>query len=100
MLMRRVIQTLAYAMLLTTGIMCAQAADLHRGMTRDEVIKLLGPPDRRGVLEGKVIRQLTDSMALEHAESRVVYFYDKTGIQVWLLGGKVTGATKNGVSIL
>lgn len=97
--MGRVIQTLVSAIILATGVVCAQATELQRGMTRDEVIKRLGPPNRRGVLEGKAIRQLSDSVALEAAERRVVYFYDRTGIQVWFLGGKVTGATKNGVSI-
>jgi len=70
-------------------------------MSQNEIIHNLGEPDRKLILDGKLLREIKDSESnLNYKKYRLVYFYDRTEIQVWFKDGKVTGASKNGVSIL
>lgn len=78
---------------------CGPEDDLRAGMSQECVVQLLGEPSRKAVLIGKVLRDI-DRMPAEEdlARFRLVYFYDESGLQVWFADGKVTGATRNGIS--
>jgi hypothetical protein len=78
----------------------ASAGKLQLGMSREDVARLLGEPDRRQVLVGKVLRDLDTVPPEDLTRLRLVYIYETLGIQVWFKGDKVTGATRNGISIL
>jgi hypothetical protein len=85
---------LALAML----VACAHQGTVNVGMSKAQVVSELGEPSRRYVMEGKVMR---DSTPADEADpSRLVgYFYDPSGLQVWIQNGKVTGVTRNGVAV-
>lgn len=79
----------------------AQIMDVTIGMPMQEVIAALGEPDRKAVLSGKVLHDLTEiSPEIAGSKSRVVFIYNKDNVQVWFQQGRVTGVTKDGVSIL
>ena len=69
------------------------------GMSPQEVVRLLGEPDRKSVLDGKVLRDLGEIESKHRDEYRTVYTYKESGLQVWFKAGKATGATRNGISI-
>jgi hypothetical protein len=90
---------IAAVILLMAGA-CAPEDDLRLGMSQEGVVQLLGEPSREAVLIGKVLRDIDRLPAEEDpAQFRLVYFYDKSGLQVWFEDGKVTGATRNGISM-
>ena len=79
----------------------AQIMDVTIGMPMQEVIAALGEPDRKAVLSGKVLRDLAEiSPEVAVSKSRIVFIYNKDNIQVWFQQGRVTGITKDGISIL
>jgi hypothetical protein len=79
----------------------AQIMDVTIGMPMQEVIAALGEPDRKTVLSGKVLRDLAEiSPEAAVSKSRIVFIYNKDNIQVWFRQGRVTGVTKDGISIL
>ena len=79
----------------------AQAAPICLGMTLDHVVALLGKPDRKAVLEGKVLRTLTqDDSESDLGQNRLVFIYDQTKLQVWFKNGRVTGMTQDGLAVL
>lgn len=62
-------------------------------MTYEEVEARLGPPDRKGVLEGKDIEEIDDVAAADAAGKRTVYIYDKKQLRVWFKDGRVISVT-------
>lgn len=79
---------------------CVPEDDLRLGMSQENVVQLLGEPSRKSVLIGKVLRDIDQFPAGEDlARFRLVYVYDKSGLQVWFEDGKVTGVIRNGVSM-
>ncbi len=79
----------------------AKAVPIRLGMTSDEVVTLLGKPDRQAILEGKVLRILVyDDLASALLRDRLVFIYDQTELRVWFMDGRVTGVTKNGIEVL
>ncbi len=78
----------------------ASAEKLQLGMSQEDVVRLLGKPDRKQVLVGKVLRDLDKVPPDDLTRLRLVYIYETPGVQVWFKVGKVTGATRNGISIL
>lgn len=79
----------------------AENMDVAAGMPIQDVVAIMGQPDRKAVLEGKVLRDFTE-VDPEGASStlRVIYIYNKGRVQVWFQQGRVTGMTKDGVSVL
>ena len=75
-----------------------QPEEVRPGMSPEQVTRLLGEPDRRAVLVGKVLRDAGQFSADNLARLRLVYIYDASGVQVWFWDGKVTGMTRHGVS--
>lgn len=92
------------AVVLSTSVSPAASAeimDVTIGMPMEEVIAALGEPDRKAVLSGKVLRDLTEmSPEVAVSKSRIVFIYNKDNIQVWFRQGRVTGMTKDGISIM
>lgn len=71
------------------------------GMTPEEVVQILGTPDRRAILDGKLLRDLSElDSATDLSKHRLVFFYDDIYLQVWFKDGHVTGVIQNGVSIV
>lgn len=93
-----------YAIILGAILMaapaCAESGRVELGMSQDEVVRLLGEPDSKAILDGKVLRQIDELTAPDLETYRVVYIYDKSNLQIWFEAGKVSGVTRNGVSIL
>jgi len=87
------------ASILVLAFACAKVESVRVGMSPNEVIRGLGEPDRKAVLEGKLLRDLDEIKDKDLTGYRVVYVYEKSGLQVWFQSGKVTGATRQGVSI-
>ncbi len=78
---------------------CASAEKVRLGMSQEEVVQLLGEPDRKAVLVGKVLRDLDKVRDEDVTRLRLVYVFDTVRLQVWFKGGRVTGVTRHGVSI-
>lgn len=78
---------------------CASAENVRLGMSREEVVQLLGEPDRKAVLVGKVLRDLDTVPDEDVTGLRLVYVYETSRLQVWFKDGRVTGVTRHGVSI-
>jgi len=68
-------------------------------MSQEEVVQLLGEPDRKAVLVGKVLRDLDKAHDEDVNRLRLVYVYETISLQVWFKVGRVTGVTQHGVSI-
>jgi hypothetical protein len=75
------------------------AAEIRLGMSQEEVVQLLGEPDRKAVLVGKVLRDIYKVYDEDVTRLRLVYVYETSGLQVWFKDGRVTGVTRHGVSI-
>lgn len=90
--------TIISALLLFT-MTCKKTEGLQLGMQQQEVINLLGEPDHKAFLDGKVLRSLSDLETNELDKYRIVFTYEDSDIQVWFKAGKVTGATRKGISV-
>ena len=87
------------ALVLLAGA-CGAADELRIGMPREDVVHLLGEPNRKAVLDGKVLRDVEELPAeVDASQFRLVYFYDESGLQVWFKDGKVTGVTREGIAV-
>ncbi len=84
--------------LLGAGSTVAQPDALRPGMSETQVVQLLGAPDRTAVLEGKELRDAGQVPADVRSRLRLVYVYERSGVQVWFRDGRVTGVTRDGVS--
>ncbi len=79
----------------------AETMNVTIGMSMQDVITIIGEPDKKAVLSGKVLRNFTEvSPETAVSKSRIVFIYEKNNVQVWFQQGRVTGMTKDGVSIL
>jgi len=79
----------------------AKAAPIFLDMTPEQVVALLGEPDRKAILEGKVLRTLTpNNSEIDLWKNRLVFIYDRTKVQVWFKNGRVTEMTKDGLAVL
>lgn len=79
----------------------AESMNVTIGMSMQDVITIIGEPDRKAVLSGKVLRDFTEvNPQTAVSKSRSVFIYEKDNVQVWFQQGRVTGMTKDGVSIL
>ena len=78
---------------------CSRDELVQLGASQDEVVRQLGDPDRKAVLDGKVLRDLGEMSDRNLMEYQLIYVYDDSGLQVWFKGGKVTGVIRNGVSV-
>ena len=76
---------------------CAHHSKVRLDMTEAQVIEILGEPDRRAILMGKILQDI-DSLdrTVDPTRFRLMYFYSGSGVQVWFSAGRVTGMTKNG----
>ena len=92
------------AMALVIAVPCgalAEIMDVRVGMLAQDVATILGEPDRKAVLVGKLLRDFTSIDPDEDiSHARIVFIYHKHNVQVWFQQGRVTGMTKDGVSIL
>ena len=79
-------------------VVSASGSGVTVGMSPQEVTTILGPPDKRAVLVGKVLRELREG-APDPTESRMVYIYDRTKLRVWFQHGQVTGMTLDGLPV-
>lgn len=85
------------AMVLKDG---ALAETVRLEMTTEQVLDILGEPDRRAVLEGKLLRNLTQrDSEIDLSKYRLVFIYETTHLQIWFKEGRVTGMTQNGVAV-
>jgi hypothetical protein len=79
----------------------AEIMDVTIGMTMQEVMAIMGEPDRKAVLSGKILQDLAEiSPDVARSNARIVFIYNKDNLQVWFRQGRVTGMTKDGVSVL
>ena len=78
---------------------CVSGEKVRLGMLQKEVVQLLGEPDRKAILVGKVLRDLDKVRDEDVTRLRQVYVFDGLKLQVWFKGGRVTGVTRDGVSI-
>lgn len=86
---------------LTPEAALTEVMDVKVGMPMQEVLTILGEPDRKAVLSGKLLRDLPEnSPETLSSESRIVFIYQHNNIQVWFRQGHVTGVTKDGSSTL
>lgn len=100
MLPRSVLHATVGAALALLAGACAAADEVRPGMPREDVVHLLGEPDRMAVLDGKVLRGVEELPAEADASRlRLVYFYDESRLQVWFKDGKVTGVTRDGIAV-
>lgn len=97
-LLQILINILIGALLLFT-MTCKKTEGLQLGMQQQEVINLLGEPDHKAFLDGKVLRSLSDLETNDLDKYRIVFTYEDSNIQVWFKAGKVTGATRKGISV-
>ena len=67
------------------------------GMTQKEVMAVLGEPDKKAILSGKVLKDL-QKMETDTSEHRTVFIYHEKNLKVWFLRGVVTGVTNAGLS--
>jgi hypothetical protein len=86
-------------MFIFSAYACASAEEVRLGMSQEEVVQLLGEPDRKAVLVGKVLRDLDKVRDEDVTRSRLVYVYETSGLQVWFKDSRVTGVTRHGLSI-
>lgn len=84
------------AILLAATVACTPAGEVEPGMSSAEVVRILGEPTRMAMLEGKVLREVAPGEDV--GDRRVVYFYEASGLQVWLQNGAVTGVVRDGVA--
>ncbi len=98
---RLVFQLLCSVALSIPWVGCASAGGVDIGMTAEEVVTRLGEPDRKAVLDGKLLRDVT---ALEPgtdlSQYRLMFSYEADAVQVWFENGLVSGMTKDGISVL
>lgn len=85
--------------ILAAGCTQTDMKTVQLGMSPQEVVRLLGEPDRKSVLDGKVLRDLSEIVSEDRDKYRIVYTYEESGLQVWFKAGKATGATRHGISI-
>jgi 3-isopropylmalate dehydratase small subunit len=86
---------------LTPQTAVAEVMDVKIGMPMQEVLTILGEPDRKAILSGKLLRDVPEnSTEIFASNSRIVFIYRHNNIQVWFRQGRVTGMTKDGVSTL
>lgn len=86
---------------LTPQAAFAELMDVKVGMPMEEVLTILGEPDRKAILSGKLLRDVPENSAETlSSKSRLVFIYKHNNVQVWFRQGLVTGMTKDGVSIL
>ncbi len=78
---------------------CAKQKDITHGMSAKEVIQRMGAPDSIAVQEGKLLRKLEAAEVKDFTGKRIVYIYEVNNIQIWFENGKVSGMTRNGVSV-
>lgn len=79
----------------------AEVMDVKIGMPIQEVLTILGEPDRKAVLSGKLLRDVPEKDAETLSSiSRMVFIYQRSNIHVWFQQGRVSGITKDGESIL
>jgi hypothetical protein len=97
--MHRACLLLTTLLFLTPQTAIAEVMDVKIGMPMQEVLTILGEPDRKAILSGKLLRDVPEnSTEILPSKSRIVFIY-KHNVQVWFRQGHVTGVTKDGVSI-
>ena len=70
------------------------------GMHEQEVVRLLGEPERKAILDGKVLRELRErTVPPEYRDAMLVFLYERRNIRVWFRHGSVTDITRDGVSV-
>lgn len=92
---------LSLCALLITAVLasCTSQETIHLGMTDNQVIKILGVPDRHAILIGKLLQdteRLESTVVL--SRYRQVFIYNESDMQIWFKAGNVTGITKKGIS--
>ena len=78
---------------------CRAPAKVELGMTTQQVVAIPGEPDRKAILEGKVLRDYETIGDKGLGGLRHVYFFDSEKLQVWFKTNAVTGIVRGGVSI-
>ena len=82
--------------LLVFGTACSSTDKISLGMTWEKVVRKLGEPDKKCILERKLLREMKkDKNNFNLNYLQMVYSYEKSGIQVWFLKGRVTDIIKN-----
>ncbi|MGC4098335.1 MAG: hypothetical protein QM706_14570 [Nitrospira sp.] len=78
-----------------------EVMDVKVGMPIHQVLTILGEPNRKAVLSGKLLRDVPEKDAETLSSiSRMVFIYQRSNIHVWFQLGRVSGMTKDGMSIL
>ena len=97
--MHRACLLLTTLLSLTPQTAIAEVMDVKIGMPMQEVLTILGEPDRKAILSGKLLQDVPENSAETlSSKSRIVFIY-KHNVQIWFRQGHVTGVTKDGVSI-
>jgi 3-isopropylmalate dehydratase small subunit len=88
-------------LLLVTLLSLTPQTAVAEVMPMQEVLTILGEPDRKAILSGKLLRDVPEnSTEIFASNSRIVFIYRHNNLQVWFRQGRVTGVTKDGVSTL
>ncbi len=78
----------------------AESFPVKVGMHEQEVVRLLGEPERKAILDGKVLRELHQAtVPPKYRDAMLVFLYERGNIRVWFRHGSVTDITRAGVSI-
>jgi hypothetical protein len=76
----------------------AQPGAIAPGMSPQEVIAVLGAPDRIAVFAGKYLRDVPLAAAASAPEGKFVFVYRDKNFNVWFSHGKATGLGQDGGS--
>ena len=103
--MRSVRGSWLLSLILAIGVSLPAAAGVtfpvKIGMREEEVVRVLGEPERKAILEGKVLRELKGgAVPPKHRNAMLVFLYDRRNVRVWFRHGSVTDVTQNGVSVV
>ena len=80
-----------------TGLVTAACANgkppVAVGMSKAEVRRRLGRPERISKLDGKLLNPVPEDQE-DRVSGRLVYFYSGGGTMVWFQDGRVTSVTR------
>ena len=91
-------------LLLAVGVgeqgLVGEVSSVAFGMREQEVVRILGQPERKVILQGKLFLDLEGgTMFSDRPNAMIVFLYERDNVRVWFRRGKVTDVTRDGVSV-
>ena len=80
--------------------LAGEASSVALGMREQEVVSILGQPERKAILQGKLLIDIKGgTMPSNRPNAMIVFLYERDKVRVWFRRGKVTDVTRDGVSV-